>query len=522
MGLSHREAATEDIAQIIEELAGDGAREHFYDHSREATYPVVSGSFDEITRVRETALALGGEADSPEEKRARVAGRITNIRLHSNYGFIGITDQTGASIQVIVPRKERAVTAEAGELNVDECNSFLSASRVGSIVLVDGLITQSRSGEPSISPGTAPQLLAPAYIAQAEGQYTPPDQTEEAKRFEVRSKMKSSIRRSLEGNGFVEVVTPVLSAVPSGANAEVFTSRIAALEREAYLRISPELALKTAIVNGYAGRVYEFATNFRNEGIDREHSPEFEMLEFYSSYTTAAELQDFTASTIREATTAALGTTRVELEKEDGTTLAVDLGNWGEASYRDLIFDKTGLDLDVVLDLPEPELKNTLLHTISEYIDPDDFSKYAQLSAASIIDKLFKFTCRPYIDNPTFVKRYPAIMVPLARPIEGDTNYVDMFQGIVGSLELIKGYQELTNPLTQLANLRRQAAAKEAGDTESMTVDWEYISTMLKGLPPTAGCGIGIDRLSAILNGTKNIHLAMPYPFKDRFSNIRQ
>ena len=135
-----------------------------------------------------------------------------------------------------------------------------------------------------------------------------------------------------------------------------------------------------------------------------------------------------------------------------------------------------------------------------------------------MIDKLFKFTCRPHINQPTFVTKYPQIMSPLARPNDADPRYVDMFQGIVGSMEVVKAYQELNDPVLQLQNLMKLAQAKAAGDSEAMEVDWAYIRNMLRGLPPTAGCGIGIDRLTAIISGKKNIHDTVAYPFKERFS----
>ncbi len=509
--IDNQASALQDLAKIVEAQEGSEAYEHFLNIYSTDGYPVVSGYRDSIAEVRKKSES----SDSTEETTpVAVMGRISSMRVHSLYAFFDIQDSAGDSIQVIIPRKKDQELEES-----EATEDFIKESKYGDVIAVYGAATKSRAGEPSVLTDGTPVRAAPAFISpdRIGPSVTAEERQERIKRYNIRNCMKTTIRRTLEEAGFSEVITPILSSVPSGANAEVFTSRIDALNRDAYLRISPELALKTAIINSYSDKVYEFATNFRNEGVDREHSPEFEMLEFYSAYTSAEELRDFTARMVTEAVRQSLPSTVINLEKEDGSSVTVDLSNWRKESYSELFSEATGINLDEALQMQEPDLKAYLLGYVRESFGADRANSYKDLSAASLIDKVFKLACRPHIQDPTFVEKYPAIMIPLARPNDENSNYVDMFQGIVGSTEVIKGYQELNDPVLQLSNLYNQAKAKAAGDNEAMSVDWSYLEAMLKGLPPTAGCGIGIDRLAAILNGTKNIHSTMPYPFRERF-----
>lgn len=508
-------AALTELAVMVERFEGDDQREHFVDNYEPPGYPLIEGTVDSVNDARVKAEAAATSED--ETLEIGVVGRVHSIRQHANYAFLDVRDDAGHSIQVILKREKQPMSDDPTE-------QLLSSTKRGDVVLATGIPALSRSGEPSILDTKQTRRLAAAYISPDKLGPAPAADERQARidRFRTRSIMKRTIRQTLETDGFVEVVTPTLGTMTSGANAEVFTSRLDSLDQEVFLRISPELSLKTAIVQGYGERVYEIGTNFRNEGVDREHSPEFEMLEFYAAYITADKLRDYTAELIKKTVNASIQSPLVNIELADGSIHAVDLSVWRTASYAILIEEASGLLLDTLLNQPVGDQKAALLDFIESSQDKATATKYFSLGVASLIDKVFKATCRPHIIDPTFVERYPATMMPLARPNDGDPNYVDMFQGIVGSMKLIKGYQELNDPVLQLRNLRAQAAAKAAGDTEAMSIDWAYLKTLLQGLPPTAGCGIGIDRLAAVLSGTKNIHSTMPFPFRERFVTLAQ
>lgn len=494
------------------------SRQVFEDTYDPSNYVVEKGDFTTFEDVIEAAERQNDS--ETDQESARIVGRVATARLHKNYGFIVLNNQgmssDAAEIQVIVPRRVKI----DDEYITLACNDqFLRTVQAGSYVVAEGMPAQSRSGEPSLLvEESAPKIVAQSYISP----YQEPgseglDREEKRHMFELRHNVRSSIRRSLEDSDFIEVITPFISNVPSGANAEVFETKVSSLDTEGTLRISPELSLKTAIINGYGKRVYEMATDFRNEGIDREHIPEFEMLEFYASFMGWEEMRDLTEDIVKQATLKARGTTEVELSTESGEILEIDLGDWKKVNYRDVFLQGTGIDLDVQLDLDTDELKRYLLAEMREQFGPTASDQHKQSSVPTLIDKLFKYACRTEIQQPTFVETYPSVMVPLARPSDADARYVNMFQGIVASMEIIKGYQELNDPVQQLSNLIDQSRAKEGGDTEAMPVDWAYITSMLKGLPPTSGCGIGIDRLTAIIGGTKNVHRTQAFPFKERF-----
>lgn len=496
------------VADIISHENGESYASYFEDRYDPDAYEVVDGDgLNKVSELIEASCDKSAEDLAQQERRVQIAGRITSVRVHANYAFVDITDDN-AVIQIIIDRR--------GE---DESIHKVDDIRFGHEVVVSGIIARSRKGELSILADQQPTVVVPSFInytksSQAEGL---DEYTQKVERFTKRRAMKASIRRTLEDSAFAEITTPILNAIPSGGNADAFVTHVNALEKDAFLRIAPELYLKTAIIEGFAKRVYEFATNFRNEGIDREHAPEFEMLEFYASYWTVEQLRAFTTTLVSEATQAARGTTQVELTFENGMVEEIDLALWRETTFRDIFLETTELDLDKLLDLDSDHLKDVLCKYMLSIKPPHDSTDYKRIGIASLIDKIFKRTARPSIIQPTFVTDYPAVMIPLARPKSNDARYVDMFQGIVGSMELIKGYQELNDPVLQLRKLSEQSAAKNEVDNELMEVDWEYIRSMLKGLPPTAGCGIGIDRLAAIIVGTKNIHLVMPFAFRDRF-----
>ena len=502
------------VSKVVEGVQGESARQVF--DTLPIQYPIIGGDFDNIADVRR-------DAEQNITRRARILGRVAVIRVHRNYGFVILEPQDGdsntPSIQVIIPRRAQDDNGEY--VTLEENDSFVGAAQIGSWAVVEGISTASKSGEPSVLVEDIPPIIA----AQA---FIRPDnldgneglsRNEKREMFERRNNVRVAIRRLLEDSGFTEVITPVITGAASGANADTFSTDVRSIGKAGHLRISPELALKTAIINGYGLRVYEIATDFRNEGIDREHIPEFEMLEFYAAFMTLDSMTDFTKQLIVNAATRANSTTEVRLTKEDGQEIDIDLAHWKSIEYRDIFLDGVGIDLDVLLGQSEYVIRQTLQQTIEQAIpNSEQAEKIKNSSIVTMVDKLFKFTCRPHINQPTFVTKYPQIMSPLARPNDADPRYVDMFQGIVGSMEVVKAYQELNDPVLQLQNLMIQAQAKAAGDSEAMEVDWAYIRNMLRGLPPTAGCGIGIDRLTAIISGKKNIHDTVAYPFKERFS----
>jgi lysyl-tRNA synthetase class 2 len=303
------------------------------------------------------------------------------------------------------------------------------------------------------------------------------------KRFVLRSDLVSTLRKFLDQNGFLEVETPILQPQAGGASAEPFVTHHNALDTDFYLRIAEELYLKRLLVGGFS-KVYSINKNFRNEGIDATHNPEFTMLEWYEAFSTAAKQREFVEKLFKFL-----------LEELDlGTVLKynsqeIDFsGKFPVLTYYEVLRQYAGIEkpAEVV-----PEKGETV---------------------EKALDRIYKQVCRPKLVQPTFIIDYPKNYLPLAKNKEDNSDLVDAFQLVAGGVELVKAFSELNDPQEQQARFKQQEVNKQAGDVEAQTMDEDFIEALEYGMPPAGGVGIGIDRLAMLLTDTHNIRDIILFP----------
>lgn len=324
--------------------------------------------------------------------------------------------------------------------------------------------------------------------------------------FYIRSRIIKSIREFFDFHGYLEVETPMLHPIPGGANARPFETHHNALDSDMYLRIAPELYLKKLIVGGFE-RVFEINRNFRNEGLSTRHNPEFTMLEFYQAYADYRDMMDITQNLIRTVALESLGTTVV---------------NYGDSTYdfsKD--FDRYTMNEailkfnpDISSDvLSDPENNIDVLFSYAEKIGIHiDDSIRNTWGAGKIICSIFEETVESKLDQPTFITEYPWEVSPLARKNDNNPFVTDRFEFFIAGREIGNGFSELNDPIDQANRFNEQAKAKSSGDDESMYFDSDYINALEYGMPPTAGQGIGIDRLVMIFTNSQTIKDVILFP----------
>lgn len=321
--------------------------------------------------------------------------------------------------------------------------------------------------------------------------------------FVLRSKIVQFIRNYLDGKDFLEVETPMLHAIPGGATARPFVTHHNALDIDMYLRIAPELYLKRLVVGGFE-RVYEINRNFRNEGLSTRHNPEFTMLEFYQAYADYNDLMDLTEDMLRKLAETVLGSSIVKSTKPDGEEVDYD---FAEPFQRLSVFDS-------ILHF-NPEL------TASDIDNIESARAVAQKLGVALKDfyglgkvqiEIFDKTVEHRLEQPTFITKYPTEVSPLARRCDADPFVTDRFEFFVGGREIANGFSELNDAEDQAERFQAQVAEKDAGDDEAMHFDADYIRALEYGLPPTAGQGIGIDRLVMLLTNSPSIRDVLLFP----------
>jgi lysyl-tRNA synthetase class 2 len=398
------------------------------------------------------------------------------------------------------------------EMDPDVYRELAKGIRMGDFIGVEGYRYITGKGEPTLGARTVTVLqrsLEPmpdkwAGVVDTDVRYRKRyldllGNPESRQRFLVRSRLIAFIRRWLDERGFLEVETPMLQAAASGAAARPFSTHHNALDRDFYLRISPETYLKRVVAGGF-DRVYEIGRNFRNEGIDTSHLQEFTMLEWYAAYWDYTDnmtaVRDLIVAALEEVT----GSTSVEL---DGVTL--DFGAaWPVIDYRTAVRDATGIDLAVVRDV------DTLKAEIAERGIADDLGD--TVSYGALVDLLYKRTVRPSLVQPCFLVHHPAELVPLARRNDDDPSVLDMFQVVVAGWEIVKAYSELVDPVEQEERLLDQVRLREAGDDETMMMEDDFIEAMRHGMPPMSGLGLGIDRFVALATGAPTLRDVVLFP----------
>jgi lysyl-tRNA synthetase class 2 len=444
--------------------------------------------------------ALDNAALEPQAIRVAVAGRMMLKRVMGKACFATLQDMSG--------RIQLYVTLDG--VGAETLDGFKHWD-LGDIVGATGTLFKTKTGELSVK-CDAVRLLAKALRPLPEKFHGLTDTEQKYRQryvdlitnpasrdvFIRRSQIVQAIREFFVARGFLEVETPMMHPIPGGAAARPFVTHHNALDMELYLRIAPELYLKRLVVGGLE-KVFEINRNFRNEGMSTRHNPEFTMLEFYEAYRDYRDLMDLTEDLLREVARKVLGTTTVTYQGE-----TIDLGaqfarlTMPEAFHR----FNPGYPLD---SLADPDYLRGALAPFSVEVFPTDGVGLLQL-------KLFEATTEEKLVQPTFIVAHPTDVSPLARASDANPAVTDRFELFITRREIANGFSELNDPEDQAARFNAQVQAKEAGDEEAMYYDADYVRALEHGLPPTAGEGIGIDRLVMLLTDAPSIRDVILFP----------
>ncbi len=433
--------------------------------------------------------------DLAAHAEVRVAGRIQSLRrMGKGAGFLHLL-QNGEKLQVYV-RKDA----------VDEKSfALFDVLDIGDIIGVRGYLFRTKTGELTVH---AEELffLSKIMLALPEKWHGLEDveiryrqryldliaNPELRRTFTTRSKIISSLRRQLDERGFLEVETPMMQLIYGGAAARPFVTHHNTLDVDLYLRIAPELYLKRLVVGGFE-RVYEINRNFRNEGVSTQHNPEFTMLEFYQAYTDYRGMMALTKELLRQVAIDATGSDQVAY---GGRTL--DFGNVRRLSMR-----------EAVSELWQDDDKPSL----ADLKDPEWLVRHSRESSPgpALVD-LFEQHVEHQLLDPTIIYDFPVEVSPLSKNKAEEPEFVERFELYAGGMELANAFTELNDPQEQRRRFEQQLARKQAGDVEAHLMDEDYIRALAYGMPPTGGEGIGIDRLTMILTGSKSIRDVILFP----------
>ncbi|HEX8848541.1 MAG TPA: lysine--tRNA ligase [Gemmatimonadaceae bacterium] len=462
-------------------------------------------SFDRSHTAAE-ALALA-PAGNEEGATVRVAGRLVAWRGHGKTVFAHLSDLSGR-IQLYFRRDHLGEPAFA----------LLEQLDIGDLVGVTGPVFRTRTGEITVKADTVTLLaksLRPLPLGKEEvvdGQTVRHGALEDSEQrsrqryadlavhpearalFIARSRLVTAIRGYLDGLGYLEVETPVLQPLYGGAAAKPFVTEHNALDMQLYLRIADELYLKRLIVGGME-RVYEIGHDFRNEGIDRTHNPEFTMLEFYEAYADYTTMMSRVEALLLRAADAIRSVPEVAARVPELKPPFPRI-SWVESLNRAL-----GAD---AMAMADAELREAARRLGVERVET--------LSRPKVLDEMFQALVESKIDTPTFVVDYPVELSPLAKPKRGNPALTERFELFARGKELANAFSELNDPIDQRARFEAQARLRAAGDEEASGVDEDYLRAMEYGMPPTGGVGIGIDRLVMYLTGTANIRDVILFP----------
>ena len=437
-----------------------------------------------------------------EGQIARVAGRMMLKRVMGKASFATLQDSTGR-IQIYITRDD---VSEA------VYNDFKHWD-LGDIVGAEGRLFKTRTGELSLH-ATQIRLLTKSLRPMPDKFHGVSDQeikyrqryvdlmTDETarKRFVARSKAVSGIRDFMVQHGFLEVETPMLHPIPGGANARPLVTHHNALDQEMYLRIAPELYLKRLIVGGFE-RVFEINRNFRNEGISVRHNPEFTMMEFYAAYWNYQDLMHFTEELVRDAAQKAVGTLLLTYNGQP-----VDLSQpFQRLTIREAILKYTEAGENV-------DHRDWLINALRKFGFNEEKDKLSGRSLASLQVLYFEETVEDKLWQPTFICEHPVEISPLARASDSRPEVTERFELYITGREFGNGFSELNDAEDQAARFHAQVAAKESGDDEAMFFDHDFVRALEYGMPPTGGCGIGIDRLMMLLTDSPSIRDVILFP----------
>ncbi|MDR2448731.1 MAG: lysine--tRNA ligase [Prevotellaceae bacterium] len=493
-GLSEQEAIRRESLKNIEALGL-------------SAYPA------EAFEVNVTTAQLRKEYDREKGNFAdvRIAGRIMTRRIMGAAAFFELQDETGR-VQVYVKRDEICPGDDKTLYNT----VFKKLLDIGDIVGVGGYAFVTQTGELSIH-AKALKLLSKSLrvlpiVKEKEGEvfdaFSDPEQRYRMRYVDLivnpqvrevfikRTKLINAMREFFNARGYLEVDTPVLQAIPGGATARPFITHHNALDIPLYLRVANELYLKRLIVGGFTG-VYEFSRNFRNEGMDRTHNPEFTCMEIYVAYKDYLWMMDFTENLLAHIAVAVNGTSNVKIGERD-----IDFKKpYRRLPMLDAIKEYAGVDIS---NKNEEELR-TICKQLHIETDP-------MMGKGKLIDAIFGEKCEHHLIQPTFIIDYPIELSPLTKRHRNNPDLTERFELFVNGKEICNAYSELNDPVDQLERFAAQAKLKERGDDEAMFIDMDFVRALEYGMPPASGMGVGIDRLVMMMTGAQSIQDVLLFP----------
>ena len=475
---------------------------------------VVTGHTDEIkANFKDTPVDAEGNPlpDAPAPRRVSIAGRVMSRRIMGKASFMELQDANGR-IQVYLNRDELCPGENKDLYNV----VFKKLLDIGDFVGVEGYVFRTQTGEISVHASKLTLLsksLRPLPIVKVKDGVTYDGFEDPELRYRrryvdlvvnngvkdifiKRTKVFNSMRSYFNEHGYMEVETPILQSIPGGASARPFITHHNALDIPLYLRIADELYLKRLIVGGFEG-VYEFSKNFRNEGMDRTHNPEFTCMEIYVSYKDYNWMMDFTERMLERICLEVNGTTEVKV----GDNVISFKAPYRRVTMRDAILEHTGFDIE---GKSEEELRAA---ATSMGIEVDQ-----TMGKGKLIDEIFGEKCEGTYIQPTFIIDYPIEMSPLTKRHRNNPQLTERFELMVNGKELANAYSELNDPIDQYERFVEQMRLSEKGDDEAMIIDHDFIRALEYGMPPTSGMGIGMDRLVMLMTGQTTIQEVLLFP----------
>ena len=451
------------------------------------------------------------DPQSGEQWNVSIAGRIMSRRIMGAAAFIELLDDTG-KIQIYIKRDEIC----EGEDKTLYNTVFKKLLDIGDIVGIKGFVFVTQTGQISVHAKQltvlSKSLRVLPIVKEKDGEvfdaFSDPElryrqryvdlivNPHVRETFVKRAKIISTMRRYFDGQGYLEVETPVLQPIPGGATARPFITHHNTLDMPLYLRIANELYLKRLIVGGYPG-VYEFSRNFRNEGMDRTHNPEFTCMEIYVAYKDYNWMMEFVENMLAEVAVAVNGTTKVQIGEHE-----VEFGGkFRRLPMLEAIKEYAGVD---VTGMDEAQLRE-VCKKLNVPVDPS-------FGVGKLIDAIFGEYCEKHLIQPTFITDYPVATSPLTKRHRTNPELTERFELFVCGKELANAYSELNDPIDQLERFKEQLKLKDKGDDEAMFIDMDFIRALEYGMPPTSGMGIGIDRLTMFMTNNSTIQDVLFFP----------
>ncbi len=473
-----------------------------YPHKYEPTHSIPQVIADYSTRT--------AEALESEKPGVRLAGRVMTMRPHGKAGFAHVAGG-GKRLQIYI--RQDAV----GERDF----ALYKLLDIGDLIGVEGYLFRTRTGELTVhasrllflAKGLLPlpekwHGLADVEIRHRQ-RYLDLMVNEEARQvFESRSRLVRALREYLEGEGYMEVETPMMQPLAGGAMARPFVTHHNALDIDLYLRIAPELYLKRLIVGGF-DRVYEINRNFRNEGISTQHNPEFTMLEFYQAYASYTDLIALTERLLRHVAQAVLGKLEFEFAGH-----AISFEQFNRLTMKQAIVEYWPFNASSRPTLDGLAAPRSVFQWVEEYNKASQAPLEIPADSAPglALQELFEVVAEEHLIQPTFILDYPLEVSPLSKQKPDDPNFVERFELYIGGMEVANAFSELNDPREQRDRFEYQQLLREKGDLSAHAIDEDYIRALSYGMPPTAGEGIGIDRLTMLLTNSRSIRDVILFP----------